>query len=166
MASERHDLTPAVRVAHRRTHIHRTVVARLRGRGIQLQVMGGWGEELAGLAPRRRHKDLDLLCSAEDLAALDSLSLEDGIEEVAVKHTSCSRAFEIRGLFVDCYLAEHDDVGWFTNFWGYMHRWPSDTFTDRGEFPIASRPSLAGIKTAWPAVERAYDAYAQMGTSE
>ncbi len=136
----------------------RAIVARLRGKGVRLQVMGGWGEELAGLAPPRSHKDLDLLCCAEDVAALDSLLEDDDIEEFAVKRTSCSRAFDVGDLFVDCYLAEHDGAGWFTDFWGYERRWPADTFADTGEFPIAGRESLEGIKRVWPLVEQAYEA--------
>ena len=136
----------------------RAIVSRLRNRGVQVQVMGGWGEELVGLTPPRPHKDLDLLCAADDLPALESLIEEDDkIEDVPVKRTACSRAFEIDGLFVDCYLARRDSIGWFTNFWGYEHRWPTDTFTDRGEFPVATRESLAGIKAVWPLAERAYD---------
>ena len=98
---------------------------------------------------------------ATDFAALDAFMRgTSGLREVAVKRTPCSRAFEIECDFVEFYLVRSDDSGLFTDFWGYVHRWPADTLSDETEFGVASVASLESSRRVWSLIEQAFDTHA------
>jgi hypothetical protein len=139
----------------------RAAMARLKASGIDVWLFGGWAEELLGLAESRAHKDLDLLFPAENFALLDAFMRNEGVREIMVKRSGCSRAFVAEGHFVEFYLVGKDGQGWYTDFWGYVHRWPTDTFSDESDFPKASEASLVGLRSLFPNVERAYNAHAE-----
>jgi hypothetical protein len=103
----------------------RCLIQKLADQGIRVWLFGGWAEEVRGLTAPRAHKDVDLLYPGTDFSALDAFMRgTSGLPEVAVKRTPCSRAFEIEGNFVEFYLVQADEDGFFTDFWGYLHRWP------------------------------------------
>jgi hypothetical protein len=139
----------------------RCLIQKLADQGIRVWLFGGWAEEVRGLTAPRAHKDVDLLYPGTDFSALDAFMRgTSGLRELAVKRTPCSRAFEIEGDFVEFYLVQTDEDGFFTDFWGYLHRWPADTLADVMEFPVASVASLEDSRSVWPQVEQAYDTYA------
>jgi hypothetical protein len=139
----------------------RLLMRRLADQGVHVWLFGGWAEEVRGLMHPRAHKDVDLLYLGADFAALDAfMRSARGVREVAVKRTPCSRAFEANGDFVEFYLVQADKDGLFTDFWGYIHRWPADTLSQVAELPVASVPSLEGSRSVWRQDEQAYDAYA------
>ena len=134
---------------------------RLKENGIHVWLFGGWAEQLLGLSEPTVHKDLDFLYPAEDFALLDAFMSIEGVEEIGVKRSGCSRGFVADRHFVEFYLVREDGQGWYTDFWGYVHRWPTDTFSDESDFPKASEASLVGLRSLFLNVERAFNAHAQ-----
>jgi hypothetical protein len=142
------------------TAVVRATLAKLGRFGVRAWLFGGWAEELLGLTSPRSHKDLDLLYPANDFSRLDAFMDTEGVEEIPVKRSDCSRAFVVEHHAVEFYLVREDPDGWYTDFWGYRHRWPADTFSDEGDFPKASIGSLAGLRESFTNVERAFIAHA------
>jgi hypothetical protein len=94
-----------------------TSLIRLADHGIGVWLFGGWAEEARGLVLPRPHKDVDLLYRGSDFAPLDDfLRRTPGIQEVAVKRSPYSRAFEDGDDFAEFYLVQEDRDGFFTDF--------------------------------------------------
>lgn len=124
------------------------VVEMLAEGGLRVWLFGGWAEELRGLSPPRRHRDVDLLYPAPDFDRLDAFFLASRLDEVG-DDRSYARAFQIEGIAVELLLVGRDTEGWFTDFRRGRHRWPADVF-DRGAWPpVASEAALAGYRAAY-----------------
>jgi hypothetical protein len=139
----------------------RASLTRLRRFGVRAWLFGGWAEELLRLTPSQPHKDLDLLYPANNFALLDAFMDTEDVQELPTKRSGCSRAYVADRHAVEFYLVREDQDGWYTDFWGYVHRWPADTFSDESDFPKASICSLAGLRASFTNVERAFSAHAQ-----
>lgn len=136
------------------------LVRQLAAHSVRAWLFGGWAEQVHRLAPPRLHKDVDLLYPAPDFALLDAFMRTSGVREYDVKRSPCSRGFDHDGELVEFYLVQSNAECVFTDFWGYLHRWPADTLTDSSDCPVASAASLASARSVWTHVERAYDGYA------
>jgi hypothetical protein len=125
----------------------RRVLWFLAGAGINCWLFGGWAEELRGLCAARFHTDVDLLCMAEDFAAVDALLLAQELPEIKAKRFRHKRAFVFEGVMVELFLVEHDARGAFTLFWGETrYGWPADTFSDWLDLPVASVSALGDYR--------------------
>ena len=112
-------------------------------------VFGGWAEQLRGLCPPRRHKDLDLLYAAQSFAAVERMLAVRRLEEIKRKRFRHKRAFLVEGVMVELFLVERDASGLFTNFWGRCrHDWPADVLSSVRERPVASAAALVGYRSA------------------
>jgi hypothetical protein len=116
--------------------------------GFSVWLFGGWAEELRGLAAPRPHRDIDLLYPAPDFRRLGAFFLQARLEEVG-DDRSCARAFALDGVTVELILVGRDAVGWFTNFPGGRHRWPSNVFGRSAWPPVASAEALSGYRAAY-----------------
>jgi hypothetical protein len=135
------------------------VVRELRDNGVRVWLFGGWAEESLGLIPPRPHKDVDFLYPANDFGALDAFMANTGVREFEVKRSPCSRGFDRDGHLVEFYLVRRDAQGPYTDFWGYVHRWPLDTLDDGSEFPVASATALTSARSVWADVEQSYESW-------
>ncbi len=125
----------------------RALMAQMQVSGLAPMVFGGWAEELLGLAPRRPHRDVDLLLPAESLEALDRfIGSQEYWDEIAAKRFAHKRAVLIDGVMVEfTWVAP----GLVTPFWGDVtfhwldplaHGAPVEI--DGFSFPIVSAPNL------------------------
>ena len=104
------------------------------------------GRQLQGLRPARAHRDIDLLCVADDFSAVDAL-LDDHplFREVPRKRSAHTRAFELEGVLVELFLVERDNNGYRTTFWGRVrHDWPPAVLSSASQLPVASVAALTG----------------------
>jgi hypothetical protein len=123
--------------------------------GAECWIFGGWAEELRGLSPARRHKDLDLLFVGQNFAAVERLLAARRLNEVEGKHFAHKRAFLVEDFMVELFLVERDSCGFFTNFWGTCrHDWPDDVLSSAGGLPVASAAALAAYRAAHPKLTR------------
>jgi hypothetical protein len=93
--------------------------------GAPVIVFGGWAEELLGLAPPWRHRDIDLLLPAPSFAVVDRLLAEAmaPLSEIRLKRFAHKRACHFRGTMVELNLVNDDD-GPITRYWGDIEfRW-------------------------------------------
>ena len=127
----------------------RRVVALLTSHGAEVVIFGGWAEELLGLTPPRGHGDVDLLCLADDVATLDELIEQAGLDEIAGKRFPHKRAFELDGIMVELFLVQRDAGGWHTDFWGRVrHDWPATLSTELDGLPVATAATVLGYRAA------------------
>lgn len=100
---------------------------------VRVWLFGGWAEELQGLIPARRHRDVDLLHPAEDFARVDALlRTEPALVEIVAKRYAHKRAFLLDGVMVELFLVRTDPDGYYTDLPdGVTHRWPTDVFDER-----------------------------------
>jgi len=122
------------------------VVQMLGVRGVKVWVFGGWAEQLVGLAPPRRHVDVDLLYPAQSFDALDALDLP-WIE----KRSAHKRAFAHDGVMVEVFLMKRDDLGFYTELPGGTFRWPRDVLSGVHGLRVVGADSLRLYRDAYAA---------------
>src|SRR5262245_39857902 len=116
---------------------------------VNVWLFGGWAEELQGLVPARRHRDVDLLHPADDFARVDSLlRAESALVEIVAKRFAHKRAFLLDGVMVELFLVRADPDGYYTDLpEGVKHRWPTDVFDERQlGLRVASVDALLGYR--------------------
>lgn len=116
---------------------------------VNVWLFGGWAEELQGLVPARRHRDVDLLHPAEDFARVDTLlRTEPALVEIVAKRSEHKRAFLVEGVMVELFLVRSDADGYYTDLPGEArHRWPPDVFDERQlGLRVASVDALVGYR--------------------
>jgi hypothetical protein len=124
------------------------VVQMLGARGVKVWVFGGWAEQLVGIAPPRRHVDVDLLYPAESFEELDALELP----WISGKRFPHKRAFAHDGVMVELFLVKRDDLGLYTELPRGTFRWPRDVLS-----------GVHGLRVCGPdALTRFRGAYAQL----
>lgn len=127
----------------------RRVRAFLRAHGVDALVFGGWAEELLRLAPPREHRDVDLLCLADDFSAVDAMIEAAALEEIVGKRFPHKRAFGFDGVIVELFLVRRDERGWYTDFWGRLrHDWPRDLPAVAAGLPVASAAAVGSYRAA------------------
>jgi hypothetical protein len=96
------------------------IARRLRDRGIECLLFGGWAEEALGLVPPCAHSDLDLLLPSQSFEALDDLIAEPtgDLHEVPLKRFAHKRAFLSDKILVEVTLVQELDGAVLTWFWG------------------------------------------------
>jgi hypothetical protein len=141
----------------------RDVVRRLRDRGHDVWLFGGWAEELAGVRPAGPHGDIDLLLRAPNFVALDALLRgQSDFSEIEQKRFSHKRAFEFRGVRIEVLLVQPSPSARTILFDGRgMLSWPADTFAGAAQagLPIVSLAALALYRSEHDRVVEAYAAY-------
>lgn len=131
--------------------LHRTLDL-LASKDVHCWVFGGWAEELHGLGAARAHRDVDLLCVADDFTRVDLLLREHPqLHEIHAKRFAHKRAFELADVCIELFLVQHDDDGYFTTFWGQRHDWPGDVLSSAAQLPVASIAALRNYRTHWRA---------------
>lgn len=123
------------------------VVQLLASRGVKVWVFGGWAEQLVGLAPPRRHVDVDLLYPAESFAELDALALP-WIDGKTYPH---KRAFAHDGVMVEVFLVKRDDLGFYTELPTGTFRWPRDVLSGVHGLRVVGADSLRLYRAAYAA---------------
>jgi hypothetical protein len=110
---------------------------------IDTWIFGGWAEELRGLAPPRRHADIDLLYRSGDFAPVDRLIRTTPLDEIVAKRLPHKRAFLVNGTMVELILVSSDNHGHHTNFWRRIRfSWPLDVFDTLDGTHVASATAL------------------------
>ena len=128
----------------------RRVVELLADGGVRVWVFGGWAEELLGLAPPRRHRDIDLLYAARDFDRVDALIAELGLDEVVGKRFPHKRAFVFEGVLVELILVGGAGDRRTSDFWGERWHWPADVLSGVGPLPVAGRESVTVFRRHHP----------------
>ena len=91
----------------------------------------------------RPHRDIDLLCGAQNFSPLTDLLRESGLVEIRGKRFHHKRAFLFETVMVELFLVETDGLRSFTMFWGEArHDWPVGTFSYLSGMPVASAAAL------------------------
>lgn|GEM_PF-554688 len=140
------------------------MLARLRAAGLPVWLAGGWAEELRGLIPPRPHRDIDLLCRADDFAVLEAfLRHNPEFEEISAKRFSHKRAVLLAGLMIEFVLVQQGAPGFFTRFFGGRFRldWPAGSFEQDLQVagqpvPAASIEALRHYRAQHAHIQRAY----------
>ncbi len=116
-------------------------------RTLPVAVFGGWAEEIIGLAPSRRHSDVDLLLASPDFTALETIfNTDERYTRIPEKRFSHKRAYEKNGIRIEVFLVDPHTLH--TIFFDRLSFiWPSDTLSQRLPFggrlvPVASRAAL------------------------
>jgi hypothetical protein len=92
--------------------------------GFQVLLIGGWAEELQGLADRRQHEDIDVVLLDPSADALEAFVAER--DEVVEKRLSQKRAYRANGVLVELFVAMSTDSGYQTVWWDRI-RWSWDS---------------------------------------
>lgn len=121
--------------------------------GFRTWLFGGWAEELRGLRPPHRHGDVDLLFPAPDFRRLDAFLEHAPVERRRNKRRTYKRGFALDGVLVKLLLVQRDRVGWYTDFRGGRHRWPTNVFGRSAWPPVVSAEALAGYRAAYAALQ-------------
>ena len=125
----------------------RRVLRVLAGAGLECWLFGGWAEELRGMCKPRAHRDIDILCVANNFDQLAELLRTSSLVEIHAKRFHHKRAFLFETVMVEAFLAETDSTGRFTMFWGHArHGWPPDTFSHLSGMPVVSRTALESYR--------------------
>ena len=115
--------------------------------GFRVWLFGGWAEELRGLVAPCEHRDVDLLYPGPDFRRLDAFLSQLGL--AAARGQRSVRTFVLDGIPVELLLVRRDAGGWFSDFPGGRHRWPSDVFGRSAWPPVASADALDGYRAAY-----------------
>ena len=103
----------------------RRVIADLQESHFEVLLIGGWAEELHGVAQPRHHEDIDVLLLDAPPDALDTFVGHR--QEVVEKHLSQKRACLADGVLVELFRATWDGAQHETIWWGRLPwRWPAD----------------------------------------
>lgn len=124
------------------------VVDGLTGAGLDVRLIGGWAEEILGLARPGPHRDIDLLVIDADPQDLDAFLA--GQDEVALKHLPHKRAYVVNGVVVELLLVSRGPNGAVTHFWDeHSFHWPASIkeLSDVAGLPVPLRRS-------WPPTPR------------
>lgn len=111
----------------------------LESKSISVWVFGGWAEQLRGLCHPRAHGDIDLLYPCETWDVIDTLIVNERIEEIVAKRFTHKRAIVWQRTLVELFLVRFDDRAPHTLFWNRVrHDWPADVLGYVGDLPVAS----------------------------
>jgi hypothetical protein len=124
----------------------RAVVTDLQKVGFQVLLIGGWAEELQGLADPRQHEDIDVVLLDPIAEALEAFVAER--DEVVEKRLSQKRAYRANGVLVELFVATSIDAGYQTVWWDRLPwSWDSDmSSTMIKELPVASKGALTRFR--------------------
>ena len=141
-----------------------SVIAKLRGAGLDVWVAGGWGEEMRGMREPGAHKDIDLVLRAPNFNALDDFVREHPeVRSVEAKRFSHKRAILWDGVLVEVVQADGVQCTITSFFNGrFVFHWPDDTFDDVStddSLPVISSSGLAAYRGQHAAIERARTAH-------
>lgn len=98
------------------------VIDDLQEAGFEVLVIGGWAEELQGLAEPRTHEDIDVVLQNPASEALDAFVGRR--TEVVEKRFSQKRAYRATGVLVEVFLAmaigrRYQTIWWERFAWGW-----------------------------------------------
>jgi hypothetical protein len=127
----------------------RAVIIDLQNAGFQVLLIGGWAEELQGLADRRPHEDVDVVLLDPNADALDSFVAQR--DEVVEKRLSQKRAYRVNGVLVELFVARSTDSGYKTVWWDRIRlSWDADmSCTIIEELPVASIGALTKFRESY-----------------
>jgi hypothetical protein len=126
------------------------VIAELRAAGFEALLMGGWGEEILGLAVPRRHEDVDVLLVDPALTDLDRFVAAR--DEILDGHLSHKRAYRRDGVKVELFIAQRHGNVLETVFWDRLvWTWPSNMQPiDIDGLSVAPKSALRGFRESFP----------------
>jgi hypothetical protein len=138
----------------------------LNAAGLVPLLLGGWAEELHGMAPPRGHRDVDVVLLDPAPQALEAfLSDRPQINEKRLSH---KRAYVRNDVLVELFLALQHGERYQTLFWGQLAwLWPHDMVpvTIAG-VSVAPRSALEAFRASYPAFMDARDAAIRLGRQQ
>ena len=126
-----------------------SVIADLQESHFEVLLIGGWAEELQGVAQPRHHEDIDVVLLDASPDALDAFVTHR--HEVVEKRLSQKRAYLADGILVELFLARWGGVQYETIWWGRLPwRWPTEMApTMIAGVPVASKAVLKGFRESY-----------------
>jgi hypothetical protein len=136
------------------------VLADLQLEGFKPLLIGGWAEELLGIAQPRPHEDVDVLLVDPQIERLDIYAAERG--EVADGHLSHKRVCLLEGAKVELFIAHGGSGSLETLFWDrFRWTWPANMEpVVREGLPVAPVEALRCFRDSFPVFMEARDAAA------
>jgi hypothetical protein len=133
----------------------RRVIADLQEAHFDSLLIGGWAEELQGLARPREHVDIDVMLLDPPTDALHSFVADH--HEVIEKRLSQKRAYLEDGILIELFIARCNGEHYETVFWDHLRwTWPSHTLPVVLEgLPVASKEVLHSFRECHPIVTAA-----------
>ncbi len=130
----------------------RSVLGDLLDSRFEALLIGGWAEELHGMAEPRNHRDVDVVLLDPVPDALDSFVASRN--EVTEKRLSQKRAYLANGVLVELFIARYKQSRYETIWWGSLRwRWPADMApTMIAGLPVASKAVLMAFRESHPRI--------------
>lgn len=119
-------------------------------------MLGGWAEELRGLAPVREHRDIDLY-PGSDFRPVDEAIERRHLQAIPAKRLAHKRALIVDDVMIELFLVRTDHNGTpHTVFWDRLrYDWPSDTFAFVDCVAVASASALRRYRADHESIRRA-----------